>query len=147
MKKIISLCMLAFILSGCTSENGNASSELSSEIIITEGNYNFTGSSESWEVQYEVDIIEKGENENQVEENGTAKFIGEGEPPKTVDYKLETESGANSSEGSGIMMNDETLSFAQGSCGNCVPIQEDEELELEIIWDGKSEIVILNSNE
>lgn len=143
MKKIILLCLMAFILSGCTGENGSVSSELPSDIILTEGNYNFTGSSESWEVQFEVDITKKGENENQVDESGTAKFIGEGEPPTILDYKLKTESGMNSSEGSGLMMNDENLSFAQGSCGNCVPIQEGEELELEIIWNGKSEKILL----
>ena len=143
MKKIILLFVTALILSGCNTGDGT----VSPENITPEGNYSFTGSNENWEVLFEVDVVNKDQGENQVDENGTLTFIGEDEAPEMVDYKLKTDSGINSKEGTGVPIYEEVGSFAQGSCGNCVPMDADEELELEIIWDGNTEKIILNSNE
>ncbi|KAA0957583.1 membrane lipoprotein lipid attachment site-containing protein [Planococcus kocurii] len=132
MKKIILLFVTALILSGCNTGDGT----VSSDNITPEENYSFTGSNENWEVLFEVDVVNKDQGENQVDENGTLTFIGEDEAPKMVDYKLKTGSGVNSNEGTSVPIYDEVGSFAQGSCGNCVPMEADEELELEIIWDG-----------
>ncbi|ANU27663.1 membrane lipoprotein lipid attachment site-containing protein [Planococcus versutus] len=143
MKKVILFFILALILSGCTSQD----EDIFSEDVTSEINYIFEGSNENWGISYKVDVINKKKGENQVDEYGTAKFIGEGQTPEMIDYKLATETDINSSEGVGIPIYDRIGDFAQGSCGNCVPMQGDEELELEIIWNGKSEKILLTTNE
>lgn len=143
MKKIILLFVTALILSGCNTGDGT----VSSKNITPEGNYIFTGSNDNWEVLFEVNVVNKEQGENQVDENGTLTFIGADEAPKMVDYKLKTDTGINSQEGTGVPIYAEVGSFAQSSCGNCVPMKADEELELEIISDGNTEKIILNSNE
>lgn len=148
MKMIIALLISIFILSGCTNENTTP------ENAPNEYSYNFTGSSENWEASYEVDIIDKKQGETQRDEEGMIRFIGEDEAPEMIDYKLETENGVDSSAGTGAPIYDNVGYFSQGSCTNCVapikedkPIKNDAEVELEIIWDGKSEKIVLTLDE
>ncbi|ALS74995.1 hypothetical protein AUC31_07035 [Planococcus rifietoensis] len=124
MKKISGLLVLLFILSGC----------------VDGDRYNFSGSSENWDVFYVVDV---SDGTNQVED-GTVKFTGDGQAPETIEYKLEANSGG--SEGTGITLSDNVASIANGSCGGCAVIQEDEEIEVEITWNGQTENLLLTTD-
>lgn len=124
MKKLISLFIMTLILSGC----------------VDGDRYNFSGSSENWDVFYVVDV---SNGTSQVEE-GTVKYTGEGEAPDTINYKLEANSGG--SEGTGLTIIDGTGNIANGSCEGCAVVQEDEEIEVEITWDGQTENLILTTD-
>lgn len=124
MKKIISLFIVALILSGC----------------IDGDRYNFSGSSENWDALYVVDV---SNGTNQVEK-GTVKYTGEGEVPDTINYKVNTKPG--SSEGRGVGLTDGIANIANGACGGCAVIQEDQEIEVEITWNGQTENFILTTD-
>ena len=123
MKKICGLLVLLFVLSGC----------------VDGDRYHFSGSSENWDVFYVVDV---SNGTNQVKD-GTVKFTGDGQAPETIEYKFETTSGG--SEGTGVTLSDNVASIANGSCEGCAVIQEDEEIEVEILWDGKTENLLLTT--
>lgn len=124
MKKYVSLIILLFILSGC----GNGSDR-----------YNFSGSSENWDVFYVVNVS----NGDREEKKGTMKFTGEGEVPETIDYKIETNSGGT--EATGITLNDEVADLGNSFCDGCAVTQGDEEIEVEITWNGQTENLILTN--
>lgn len=123
MKKIIFPAILLLMLSGC----GDSA------------RYDFSGSSENWDVFYVVEV--SGRDRQQ--ENGTVKFTGEGEAPEFIDYKLETTSG--DSEGTGIMLANGVGNIANSSCKGCAVIQEDEGVEVEITWDGQTEKIVVTN--
>lgn len=149
-KNFIIFLVIAFIISGCINENENITTGNTS----SEYNYTFAGSSESWEASYEIDITDKKQGETQRDEEGTLQFIGDGEAPELIDYKIVLENGVDSSEGTGAPIYDNVGNFSQVSCGNCVPpinedepIEDDAELELEIMWNDKSEKMTLTLND
>lgn len=116
---------MALILSGC----------------VDGDRYNFSGSSENWDVIYTVDVSEGTSQEK----SGTIKFVGEGEAPETIDYKIEANSGG--SEGTGVTLTDGVVDdVASSICEGCAVIQEDEEIEVEITWDGQTENFILTTD-
>lgn len=124
MKKCISLIILLFILSGC----GNDSDR-----------YNFSGSSENWDVFYVVNVS----NGNAQEKTGTIKFTGEGEGPEIIDYKIETNSGG--SEATGITLDDKVANLGNNMCEGCSVVQGNEEIEVEVTWNGQTEkLTLLN---
>jgi len=122
MKKCISLIILLFILSGC----GNDSDR-----------YNFSGSSDNWDVFYVVNVS----NGNAQEKTGTIKFTGDGEGPEIIDYKIETNSGG--SEATGITLDDKVANLGNSMCEGCAVVQENEEIEVEVTWDGQTEKLTL----
>lgn len=122
MKKMIVLAVLILILSAC----GNKSAR-----------YNFSGSSDNWDVFYIVNVS----NGDREEKTGTIKFTGEEEAPETVDYKIETSSGG--SEGTGITLTDGVGKMGNGFCDGCAVIREDEAIKVKITWDGQTENLIL----
>lgn len=124
MKRLTLLVILLLTLSSC----GNSSDR-----------FNFSGSSENWEVFYVVNVFGK-DNE---EKNGTIKFIGEEDPPETIDYKIETISGG--SEGTGVTLNDGVGNIGNAFCEGCAVIQRDEEIEVEIVWNGQTENLVLTT--
>lgn len=124
MKKIILLLAMIIFLSGCA--NG--------------GRYNFSGSSENWDIFYVVDVS----NGTSQEKSGTIKYVGEGSAPKTIDYKIEANAGG--SEGTGVTLTDGVVDAASSICEGCAVIQEDEEIEVEINWDGQTENLVLTTN-
>lgn len=124
MKKTILLVMMAMVLSGCA--NGDR--------------YNFSGSSDSWDVFYVVDIS----NGNEQGTTGTINYTGEEPAPETIDYKIEANSGG--SEGTGTTLDDGTANTGSGVCQGCSAIQEDEEIKVEIKWDGQTENLILTTD-
>ena len=126
-KKFILLFILVLILSGCTNADGN--------------DYNFSGNSENWEVIYTIEVS----NDNEQVYRGEAHFIGEGEAPESIDYELVMNS--SSSGGTNARLIDGVAKVATGSCGGgCESIEGDEEIEVEITWDGQTENLILTTD-
>lgn len=124
MKKYMSLIILLFILSGC----GNDSDR-----------YDFSGSSENWDVFYVVNVS-NGEAE---EKTGTIKFTGDGEAPEIIDYKIETTSGG--SEATGIILDDKVADLGNSMCEGCAVVQGNEEIEVEVTWNGQTENLTLTN--
>lgn len=124
MKKIISLLIMTLILSGC----------------VDGDRYNFSGSSENWNVIYTVDVSEGTSEQNR----GTIKYVGEGEGPETINYKLTANSGG--SEATGLILENGVANTGYGACQGCAVIQKDEKIEVEITWDGETENLILTTN-
>lgn len=126
MKKITFLAILLLILSGCGTGNAR---------------YDFSGSSENWNMTYVVNVS-SGDRE---EKNGTVKFIGDGQAPETIDYKIETNSGG--SAGTGITLSEKAGKIGNGFCKGCAVMQWDEEIMVEITWDGQKENLMLTTEE
>ena len=124
MKNITRLLVLVIILSGCYSGD----------------RYNFSGSSENWEVFYVVEVS----GGTSQKKRGTIKYIGNGSAPETIDYKIEANAGG--SEGTGVILNEGVTEAASSICEGCAVIQEDEKIEVEIIWDGQTENLILSTD-
>ncbi|MDJ0333534.1 hypothetical protein [Planococcus sp. S3-L1] len=122
MKKSISLIILLFILSGC----GNGSDR-----------YNFSGSSDNWDVFYVVDVS----NPTEQQQTGTINFRGEESGPETMDYSIKYSGG--SSSGIDVPLVNGTANTGRGACQGCAVIQKDEEIEVEITWNGQTEKLIL----
>jgi len=101
--------------------------------------YNFSGSSDNWDVFYVVNVS----NGNTEEKTGTIKFTGDGEGPEIIDYKIETNSGG--SEATGITLDDKVANLGNSMCEGCAVVQENEEIEVEVTWDGQTEkLTLLN---
>ncbi|XKE96519.1 membrane lipoprotein lipid attachment site-containing protein (plasmid) [Metaplanococcus flavidus] len=128
MKKIILLFIMSLVLSGCNSEDSGES-------------YEFSGNSEHWEVIYTVEVSK----DNDKVKKGTVEYIGEGEAPESIDYKLEMNTSGTS--GTNARLIDGVANMGTSSCGGgCDPVQGDQEVEVEITWDGQTENLILTTD-
>lgn len=130
MKKIFIVLVMVFLLSGCTGGE----------------KLNFSGSSANWEVVYTAEVT--GDTDQQT--SGTIKYIGDGEAPEVIDYKIEYRNeNDNSSAGNSeneASLSGETVEFEGAVCGNCAIIQVDQEIEAEITWNGETETIILEND-
>lgn len=120
MKKISLLIILLLGLAGCS--NG--------------GIYEFSGTTDNWEVFYMVDVT----NEDEQEATGTLKYVGNGPMPETVNYKIGTT--LTKMGQTGTPLTDGKAKIGSG-CEGCGTFQKDDELEMEIMWDGQTEKLIL----
>ncbi|MFD1032852.1 hypothetical protein [Metaplanococcus flavidus] len=123
LKKLITLLIMVLILSGC----------------VDGDRYNFSGSSENWDVVYVVDV----RNWDEQNDTGTIKYIGEKQAPETLDYKIEFTAGSDS--GTGKTLDNGVTQTGGGGCQGCAVIQKDEEIEVEITWNGQTENLILTT--
>lgn len=121
MKKLFFFGILLLILSGCG--NGDR--------------YNFSGSSENWDVFYTVDVIDSTSEET----TGTIKYVGDEPVPQKINFKI------GSKEGTNVEMEDGVTNIGHTSCRGCSVTQEDEEIAVEINWDGQMENAVLTTEE
>ncbi|WP_017380546.1 hypothetical protein [Paenisporosarcina sp. TG-14] len=122
MKKSFFLLLFSLILlSGCAEDN----------------RFDFAGKNENWNVFYIVNVS----NGDTQDANGTIKYVGEGQAPEKINYTIKTLSG--SSEGTGILLEEGVANAGRSSCEGCAIIQKDEEIEVEITWNGQSEKLVL----
>lgn len=100
--------------------------------------YHFKGDSENWNVDYSIDI--KGNNS----ESGdiTIKYIGENETPIEINYEINSRSGSSSGN---MELNDGVLKTSAPTCSGCAVTKENEELDVTIEWDGKTESFTLKN--
>ncbi|RAZ81380.1 hypothetical protein [Planococcus halotolerans] len=96
----------------------------------------FTGSGENWEIEYVV-LYQEGEREKDV---ATLTYIGEGNPPETIDYEVGSSSGTNNS-----LNEDNSLVITSQGAG--LKLHESQENEAVIRWEGKSESFLLTREE
>lgn len=94
----------------------------------------FTGSGENWSIEYVVTYPK----EDWEKEVFTLTFTGDGKPPETIDYEIESSSGTNTS-----LNEDHTLIGTSQSKG--LMIQEDQEIDAVIYWNGNTESFTLTS--
>ncbi|MEZ0482116.1 hypothetical protein [Planococcus sp. SSTMD024] len=122
MKKIGSLLAILLILSGCA-----------------EGDrYIYNGSGDNWDVFYTVDVTSKDSKEA----TGKIVYTGEEPAPETIIYSIESTAGASSGN---VTVDDGEVLVGKSACEGCAVIQRDEELDVEIKWDGQVEEFVLTN--
>lgn len=122
MKKLASLLIGLLILGGCS-----------------EGDrYNFKGSGDNWDVFYTVDVT----SQDSKEATGKIVYTGEEPPPETIIYSIESTAGASSGN---VLVDEGEVLVGKSACEGCAVIQRDEELDVEIKWDGQVEEFVLRN--
>ncbi|MBT2581250.1 hypothetical protein [Planococcus sp. ISL-109] len=116
MKKLASL-LLVLVLSGC----------------VQGDRYQFAGSGDNWDVLYIVDVA--GQDNQQA--TGTIVYTGEDAAPETIIYSIESASGGTS--GANVSTDEGSVNIGGGTCNGCAVVQGNEELDVEIKWDGQIE--------
>jgi hypothetical protein len=126
LKQIFLLVTLVFLMSGC----------------VDGERYSFSGSGDNWDALYEVVVS----NEVEQQASGKINYIGDNKAPETIDYKIDynNKSQGNSVEESPLKYG--AVKFKSVTCGNCEMIQKDEEIEVEIMWEGQTEKLILTTD-
>ncbi|ANU17940.1 hypothetical protein BBI11_13245 [Planococcus maritimus] len=94
--------------------------------------YNFDGSSDNWDVFYTVDVT----SEDSKEATGKIVYTGKDPAPETIIYSIGSTAGASSGN---VSVDDDEVLVDRSACEGCTDIQQDEELEVEIKWDGHVE--------
>lgn len=125
MRRFSLLTFLLLILSGCG---------------IGE-RHEFAGSSENWQVLYVVEVS----NGDRQETTGTIEYIGDKPIPEAFDYEMVNV--LTTLGGTGRPLIDGKAIIGNDRCENCRIIQEDDELEVEIMWNGQSDKFVLMTKE
>lgn len=123
MKKLFLLIILLLILSGCGDSK----------------RHEFSGSSENWHVVYVVEISSSDRQQT----TGIIEYLGDETVPKTIDYEIATL--LTSLNSTGKSLTDGKANIGTDNCDGCAVIKEDEEIEVEIAWDGQTEKFILKN--
>ena len=126
MKQFLLLVTLVFLMSGC----------------VDGDSYSFSGSGNNWDIIYEVVVT----NEVEQQTAGKIKYIGDNKAPETIDYKIDYNNKSQGSSGEESPLKYGAVKFKGVTCGNCEVIQKDEEIEVEIIWEGQTEKLILTTD-
>lgn len=119
----MTLCFLILVMAGCFGQK----------------TLDFHGKSEKWEVKYQADI--RGEDSEST--SFKIRYIGEGEPPEKIAYKIDSVSGGaagNAHLKSGV------LDSAGSSCSGCAITREDHKISVTIEWDGETERMVLEND-
>lgn len=123
MKRIIIWILLVSILSSCG----------------IGARYELTGSSENWEILYTVEESAK----KNVTGTGTLEYTGEEPVPETFDYMIHYK--GNGSGTTGNELSNRKVHFGNFRCESCY-FDESDELEVEVMWTGGKETIILNTD-
>lgn len=126
MRQILLLFILVFLLSGCVDGDKNI----------------FSGSGDNWDISYEAVVT------NEVEQRtaGNIKYIGENNAPETLAYEIKYINKGQGSMREEVPLKSVVVKFKDGICGNCDIIQNDDEIEVEIMWEGKTEKIIVTTD-
>lgn len=127
MKLILLLVSLVSLMSGCV--NGDFLS--------------FSGSGDNWDITYEAVVT----NEVNQQTAGKIKYIGDNKAPETIDYKIVYNKAlGQGNSGEESLLKYGAVKFKNVTCGNCEIIQKDDEIEVEIMWEGQTEKLILTTD-
>ena len=126
MRQILLLIILVFLMSGCA--DGNS--------------YSFLGSGDNWDILYEGVVT----NEVEQQTAGKIKYIGDNKAPETIDYTIKYNNLGQGSIGEERPLKFGAFKFKDVTCGNCEIIQKDDEIEVEIMWEGQTEKLILTTD-
>lgn len=95
--------------------------------------FHFENESDNWKVEYAADV----ETSRDAEESTIKiQYTGEGEAPNQVYYSIQSGTGDMSGDAS---MKGEVLETAGSKCSGCAVTKEDDEFEVTIEWEDKSE--------
>lgn len=100
--------------------------------------YELKGSSDNWEVFYAVEVS----SHNDATGTGTLEYTGAEPIPEKFDYMIhykQSGSGTTNNE-----LTDRNVNFGNFRCESCY-FDEDDEIEVEINWDGKKENIFLKT--
>lgn len=102
----------------------------------------FEGGSDSWEVNYNLEVSVKDNSEQ-----GTIKinYAGEDEAPNQIDYEIKGGSGGMS--GGDASLEDGFLETPGSNCSGCAVTQKDDEFDVTIDWEGKTDHFTLKSED
>lgn len=100
----------------------------------------FQNESDNWTVEYTATV----KNENQETNRLYVEYIGEGEAPDRIDYRIVE--GSGEAERTNATLEQGVLNSNLGSCSGCAVSSENDEVEITIEWDGNSETIQLNSD-
>lgn len=103
--------------------------------------YVYTGSGAHWEVDYTVDV----NGETNEESQAVARYIGEGDAPEMIDYRVTSSTSVGSFGGESFSLQDDEVRFGQSSCTSCAVMQGDEELEVNIFWNDEQETIFIST--
>lgn len=123
MRRLSLLGILLMVLSGCSGER-----------------LEFSGSSENWKMFYVAEVS----NGDRQETTGTIEYIGDKPTPETFDYEMVNV--LTVLEETGKPLKDGKATIGNDRCNNCRTLQKDDELEVEIKWDGQTENLRLNNS-
>lgn len=123
MRRLTLVIIMLIVLSGC----------------VDGERHEFSGSNKNWKISYVVEVS----NGDSQETNGTIEYLGEEPIPETYDYELGTI--LTTFEGTGGLLTDGKSEFGNHKCAGCETFQEDDELEVEIMWDGQSERFVITT--
>ncbi|KOS61337.1 hypothetical protein FJQ98_01635 [Lysinibacillus agricola] len=126
MKQILLLVTLVLLMSGC----------------VDGDKYSFSESGDNWEILYEVVVT----NDVEQQTAGSIKYIGDNKAPETIDYKIQYNSLGQGSSDEESPLKFGAVKFKNITCGNCEIIQKDDEIEVEIMWEGQTEKLILTTD-
>ena len=104
--------------------------------------YSFSGSGDNWDILYEAVVT----NEVEQQTAGKIKYIGDNKAPETIDYTIKYNNLGQGSSGEERPLKFGALKFKDVTCGNCEIIQKDDEIEVEIMWEGQTEKLILTTD-
>ena len=99
----------------------------------------FSGSGDNWNVVYDIVVT----NEVEQQTAGKIEYIGDNKAPLTIDYTIIYNNLGQGSVGGKIPLKSGVVKFIDVTCGNCEIIHKDDEIEVEIMWEGKVEKLIL----
>ena len=116
----ISLCIVTFALSACSSQ----------EIL------QFQGENMNWKVEYQADI----RSESSESTSFTIKYIGNGNPPEKIYYQIDSSAGESNGN---TLLNDGIVKVSSSSCTGCATTSEGQEMHVIIKWKGETEKLIL----
>lgn len=125
-KSLMSVLSVSFVLTACSGEE----------------TFHFEGESDNWSIEYVTDVVESDSSEKSII---IIKYIGENEAPKQIDYNIKGELSEMS--GGDSPMQDGVLKTAGSTCSGCAVTNEDDEFDVTIEWDEKSERFTLKNEE
>lgn len=121
MKRMLLVVLTALLLSGCMG--------LEERILRAE--------SSNWKAEYVLNI----QNQRDMQMSGYIAWIGEGEPPEIIYYKLQ-HGLTSTSEGDGYVY-ENRVNLGNSSCQNCAIPDKNQNAVLTIMWDGQEEELVL----
>ncbi|MFJ6266504.1 hypothetical protein ACIQGW_16145 [Lysinibacillus xylanilyticus] len=112
-----------------------------------EKEYNFYGTNNNWIVKYETEISEGKEWAD-----FSFEYIGEEDAPAIFGYNLKSKWFELTSKEERFNHQDKNINSGNSECTGppinnescAVIIEEDEQMEAKIEWNGKSEVILLN---
>ncbi|WP_173915284.1 hypothetical protein [Halobacillus sp. Marseille-Q1614] len=97
----------------------------------------FEGESDHWKVNYQAEI----QGEDKESASFTMHYIGGGEPPEEIDCNI----NAGEETGHNVSLEKGVLESSRHPCSGCSITRENQEFDVTIEWDDKTEKLTLES--